>query len=251
MKSVKHLRQSAAHSSVANVEAIVFDCYGTVIDFGEPQFIAAMAEICDRQGLAADAVDLWRRFLRAARSLRAENTHRPLYRRYEEAWALQFERVFRQLGLRGDSRDATLYLKAKLAQAPAFVEAPPVIDALRPRYRLALLSNADDDFLLPCLEGNRLHFDTVVSSEQAAAIKPDPAIFLHLALALALEPERILYVGDNPIPDLLGARQAGLRVAWVNRYGQRRPPRVPPPDVKVKSLSELVPILHCRSGPQP
>jgi len=232
-----------ARNSLNGIKAVAFDAYGTVIDFGEPQFIAAIAEICDRQGLAVDAADVWRRFLRAARSLRAENTHQPLYRRYDEAWSLQFEKVFRQLGLKGDGRDAALYLKAKLANAPAFPEAPPVIDVLRVHYRLALLSNADDDFLLPCLESNGLHFDTIVSSEQAAAIKPDPAIFQHLAQALALEPERILYVGDNPIPDLLGARQAGLRVAWVNRYGYRRPRQVPPPDLKVKSLTELAPIL--------
>lgn len=229
--------------SVPGIQAVAFDAYGTVIDFGEPQFIAAMAEICERQGLAADVADVWRRFLRAARSLRAENTHRPSYRRFEEAWALQFQRVFAQLGLSGDGRDAALYLKAKLANAPAFPEAPPIIDALRSRYQLALLSNADDDFLLPCLERNRLHFDTIISSERAAAIKPDPAIFLHLALALELEPERILYVGDNPIPDLLGARQAGLRVAWVNRYRYRRPRRVPAPDIKVRTLLELAPIL--------
>jgi len=203
-----------------------------------------MAEICDRQGLEADAADVWRRFLRAARSLRAENTHLPLYRRYDEAWALQFERVFRQLRLKGDGWDAALYLKSKLANALAFPEARPVINALRPHYRLAVLSNADDDFLLPCLENNNLQFDIIVSSERAAAIKPDPAIFQHLALALELDdPQRILYVGDNPIPDLLGARQAGLQMAWVNRYGYRRPTKVPPPDIKVRSLSELVPIL--------
>ena len=238
MKSVSHLC-----SSVADIRAVAFDCYGTVIDFGEPQFIAAMAEICHRQGLDADAADLWRRFLRAAKALRSETSAQPVYRRYDEAWALQFQRVFRQLGHKGDSWQAAHYLKEKLAEAPAFSEAPQVIDALRPRYRVALLSNADDDFLQRCLERNGLHFDTIVSSERAGAIKPDPAIFQHLSLALELEPQRILYVGDNPIPDVLGGRQAGLRVAWVNRYGYRRPRTVPPPDIKVRSLSELVPLL--------
>src|SRR3990170_3580035 len=76
-KSASDLRQS-----VVSIEAVAFDCYGTVIDFGEPKFIQAMAEICDRQGLQADAADIWRRFLRVARALRAENTQRPLFRRY-------------------------------------------------------------------------------------------------------------------------------------------------------------------------
>ena len=228
---------------MANVRAVALDAYGTVIDFTEPDFIAAMAEICERQGLQADAADLWRRFLRAAYLLRAENHHQPVYRRYDEAWAIQFERVFRRLRLPGDAWGAALYLKQKLAAAPAFDEAYPVIEALRPHYRLALLSNADDDFLTACLERNGLQFDTVVTSEQARAIKPDPAIFLHLARRLDLPPDQVLYAGDNPIPDVLGPHQAGMRVAWVNRHGIRRPRRVPPPDLRVRSLSELAAIL--------
>lgn len=237
-KSASYLR-----SSVAGIKAVALDAYGTVINFTEPDFIATMAEICHRQGLEADAADLWRRFLRAAFHLRSENHRRPLYRRYDEAWAAQFQRVFQRLRLPGDPRDAALYLKGKLASAPAFEEAYAVIEALRPHYRLALLSNADDDFLSACLERNRLSFDIVVTSEQAGAIKPDPAIFHHLARRLGLPPEEILYVGDSPIPDLLGPRQAGMRVAWVNRAGQRRPRRVPPPDFRLRSLSELPPIL--------
>ncbi len=228
---------------MANIRAVAFDAYGTVIDFTEPDFIATMAEIADRQGLQADAADLWRRFLRAALAFRSENHHQPVYRRYDEAWAIQFERVFRRLRLPGDPWDAARFLKQKLAAAPAFDEAYPVIEALRPHYRLALLSNADDDFLTACLERNGLQFDTVVTSEQARAIKPDPAIFLHLARRLDLPPGQVLYAGDNPIPDVLGPHQAGMRVAWVNRHGIRRPRRVPPPDLRVRSLSELAAIL--------
>ena len=106
-KSVSHLC-----SSVANIKAVAFDAYGTIIDFTEPDFIATMAEICDRQGLKADAADLWRRFLRAALTFRSENHHQPVYRRYDEAWAIQFQHVFRRLNLPGDARAAAAYLKA-------------------------------------------------------------------------------------------------------------------------------------------
>ena len=203
-----------------------------------------MAEICDRQGLVADAADLWRRFLRVATAdLDSADRLRPPFRRYQEAWVGYFHRAFGQMGLKGDGRDAALYLKRRMAEASAFPETLPAIEALRPHYRLALLSNADDDFLLACLERNRLHFDPIVSSEEAGAIKPHPAIFERLTREMGLKPEQILYVGDNPWPDVLGGRQAGLRVAWVNRYRLRRPRQVPPPDIKVTSLAELVPFL--------
>ncbi len=237
-KSVSHLCLS-----VADVRAVAFDGYGTLFDFTEPDFIAAFAEICAQQGLDADAADLWRRFLRAALHFRSENHHAPVYRRYDEAWAVQFERVFRQLGLTGDAWAAAEFLREKLASAAAFPEVYPVLEALRPRYRLAVLSNADDDFLTAALARNNLRFDTVVTSEQAGAIKPDPAIFHHLTARLGLPPEQVLYAGDNPVPDVLGPRQAGLRVAWVNRAGLRRPRRVPPPDIRVRDLTELAGAL--------
>lgn len=241
LNSASHLRTSAVNFRA--VQVIAFDGYGTIFNFTEPDFIVTMAEVCDRQGLDADAADLWRRFLRAALHFRSENHHEPTYRRYDEAWAIQFERVFKRLRLPGDAWAAANHLKRRLADAPAFDEVHAVMEALRPHYRLALLSNADDDFLTACLARNHLEFETVLTSEQAGAIKPDPAIFLHLSRLLELPPEQILYVGDNPVPDVLGPSRAGMKSAWVNRFGLRKSRKAPHPDIRVRSLSELVPLL--------
>jgi putative hydrolase of the HAD superfamily len=118
-----------------------------------------------------------------------------------------------------------------------------VLAALRGRYRLAVLSNADNDFLFACLARNGLEFETVVTSEMAGAIKPDPAIFGFLVREMGLPREQILYVGDWPMPDVVGARRAGLPVAWLNRYGHTLPPEMPAPDLEIASLTELLPIL--------
>ena len=219
------------------------DAYGTVINFTEPDFIVAMAEICAAQGLEADAAELWRRFLRASYLMRSEHHHDPVYKRYDRAWADQFEYVFKRMRLQGDAWAAALQFKAALAGASAFPDAQPAIDALRPHYRLALLSNADDDFLMECLARNELRFDTVITSEQAEAIKPNPAIFHYLARKLDVPVGNVLYAGDNPIPDVLGPQRAGMMSAWVNRSGMRKPRNVPQPDVRVRSLEELVGLL--------
>ncbi len=57
-------------------------------------------------------------------------------------------------------------------------------------------------------------------------------------------------MGDNPVPDVLGPVRAGMKCAWVNRNGLRRPRKVPPPDIRVRSLSELLPILLPAKQPQ-
>ncbi len=236
-------RQSRKRLRPGEVKAVVFDAYGTVINFAEPDFIATMAEICDDQSLDADAGEVWRRFVRSSYVMGAEHHRAPVYRRYDEAWALQFERVFRQLRLDGDVGRATMTFKAALTDAPAFDDARPAIEAIGRHYEVALLSNADDDFLTSCLRRNGLRFKHILSSEEARAIKPNPAIFAEMARRLRLPPQDILYVGDSPIPDLLGSARAGMRVAWVNRDGYRKPRDIPFPDVRVKSLSELVAML--------
>jgi 2-haloalkanoic acid dehalogenase type II len=226
-----------------DVKAVVFDAYGTVINFTEPDFIATMAEICADQGLDGDAAELWKRFLRASYLMRSEHHHDPVYKRYDQAWADQFEHVFKRLRLPGDAWKAALYFKARLADAPAFEDAAPAIEAIGRRYKVALLSNADDDFLTACLARNNLSFKHVLTSEMAKAIKPNPAIFLKMARRLRLSPESILYAGDNPIPDVMGPQRAGMRSVWVNRDGLRKPRGMPQPDLRVRSLSELVAFL--------
>ena len=243
-------RRSSASKLASKIEVVAFDGYGTVINFTEPDFIVTMAEICAAQGLDADAAELWRRFLRASYLMRSEHHADPVYKRYDQAWADQFEYVFKRMRLAGDHWAAALQFKGALAGASAFLDAKPAIEALRPHYRLALLSNADDDFLGECLARNDLQFDTVVTSEQAEAIKPNPAIFEYLSRKLGVAPANVLYAGDNPIPDVLGPVRAGMKCAWVNRTGARKPRNVPQPDLRVRSLEELVGILVPQQEPQ-
>jgi 2-haloacid dehalogenase len=226
-----------------SIRSVAFDCYGTIVRFTTSDFIRTMAEIARAQGLEVDSEALWDRFVKAAFVFRGENVAMPAYRRYDEAWAFQFERAARELGFEGDGALAALHFKENLSQAEAYGEVAEVLEALRARYRLAILSNADADFLHACLARNGLEFEVVVSSEVAQALKPDPAIFAYLAGVLGLERHQILYVGDNPMPDIVGARQAGVPVAWLNRSGHPLPEDVPEPDVEVASLRDLLGVL--------
>jgi 2-haloacid dehalogenase len=226
-----------------SIRAVAFDCYGTIVRFSAPDFIRTMSEIAHAQGVDVDSEVLWDRFVQAALVFRGENVASPAYRRYEEAWAFQFERAARDLGFQGDGGLAARRLKEELSQAEAYGEAAEVLEALRGRYRLAILSNADEDFLHACLARNGLEFDVVVSSEAAQALKPDPVIFAYLAQKLGLAHHQILYVGDNPMPDIVGARRAGVPVAWLNRSGRPLPADMPDPDLQVGSLRDLVGVL--------
>lgn len=63
------------------------------------------------------------------------------------------------------------------------------------------------------------HFRFSVSALEVGVAKPDAAIFHHACERLGIEPGNVLHVGDDPLADVLGARDAGLRTVWLNRAG--------------------------------
>lgn len=58
-------------------------------------------------------------------------------------------------------------------------------------------------------------WDTMLCSEIIGWLKPDPRAFLELARTMELPPEEILYVGNSYSYDVLGARKAGMKAAWI------------------------------------
>jgi 2-haloalkanoic acid dehalogenase type II len=245
------------------LRAIAFDCYGTLVDFGDHGFQHAYDEVCRLQGLPCDGTALWDKWMdiwgRLARQPgggesppngpmlvvegRPLKGPPPAFHPYRVEWPAHFAQAFSELGLKGDAEAAYDHVRSRLVEAAAFPEARAAVEGLRARYRVALLSNADDDFLLPCLERNGIAFETVVSSESARVYKPHEAIFHGLAAELGLKPAEIMYVGDSHFADVLGAKHAGLRVAWLNREGHALPEGVPRPDLELRSLSDLADLL--------
>jgi putative hydrolase of the HAD superfamily len=114
------------------------------------------------------------------------------------------------------------------------------------RYQLALITDGSPERQRSKLEGLGLAdlFNIVVISDEIApdARKPDPRPFRIAAERLGLAPARIVYLGDNPLKDFLGARRAGLGSVRVRHPGGLHADREPPsdehaPDAEVDVLS--------------
>ncbi len=103
----------------------------------------------------------------------------------------------------------------------AYPDAVPALTALRGRgLRLAAVSNWD------CSLGTVLEraglaelLDGAVSSAEAGAPKPDPAIFVSALELVRCEPAEALHVGDTREEDVVGARAAGIRALLLDRDG--------------------------------
>lgn len=85
--------------------------------------------------------------------------------------------------------------------------------------------------------------DCLFVSDTFGGKKPDRPIFHAAAAHLGLPPAEILFVGDNPVVDVLGAQAAGMKAAWLHR-GQPWPEELAGgPDFVIASLGELAGFL--------
>jgi putative hydrolase of the HAD superfamily len=142
---------------------------------------------------------------------------------HEGAWLLYMQAIFEVAGI--SQGDAALAAQATKREHERFNLWRKVPDGLIPGLRraraagvrLGIVSNSEGA-LMALLDrvGLSEHFETVVDSGLEGVRKPDPAIF-RLALArMGIGPEGVLYAGDIPEVDVVGARAAGLEAVLID-----------------------------------
>ena len=156
-----------------------------------------------------------------------------------QAHLISLERTFEKLGRRVSFEHYVHGLFDVFADAPLYEDVKPALAGLE-SYRTGVISNADEDHLNIALRKNNLSFPVVVSSESARAYKPAPGIFHEALRLIGSRPDETLYVGDSQDDDIVGARRAGIKIAWLNRKGEALKPNIPQPDYEISSLQEVV-----------
>jgi putative hydrolase of the HAD superfamily len=78
-----------------------------------------------------------------------------------------------------------------------------------------------------------------VTAVDAGVAKPARPIFDAAVAKAGVRPDEILHVGDHPETDIEGAKQAGMRTAWINRTEEAWPDHLDEPDVIVTTITEL------------
>jgi HAD superfamily hydrolase (TIGR01549 family) len=166
----------------------------------------------------------------------------------------RFVRTFRRLGLDEDqaAQLATEFSRVHMAGVRRVTSAPDerawAVRRLAPFYRLGLLSNFDDsqtgrEVLLDT--GTAHLFEAVIISADVGLRKPNPRIFERILTMLDLAPGEILFVGDTPEHDVLGANRAGMRTAWISAGKGALSEGIPAPDFVINDLAELPALLGC------
>lgn len=90
---------------------------------------------------------------------------------------------------------------------------------LKSNYKLGLLTNGPSDIQWEKIEalGFDKHFDAIIVAGDVGIYKPDVRVFELLLTKLSVAANHSLFVGDAYDADILGAQQAGMHTAWINR----------------------------------
>lgn len=234
------------------IRAIVFDVYATLFHNEQDLWHETFVRIVREQRLAIQPFGFYTRWRAHERGFRQRRVNLKTleqvqpFETYEQAWRDCFVKVFAETGLPGDPQRAVERCLEGQATRELYPDTLPMFEALAGRYKLAVLSNADAGYLKTLLERDGIYrqLNAVLSSEEAREYKPCPGPFREVLRRLAVDADEALYVGDTLLDDVLGAKNVGMRAAWLNRARAAADPGMPTPDATISGLGLLPFVLR-------
>ena len=223
-----------------DVDALVFDAYGTLFDVHS---VTALAETL-APGRGTVLSQLWRtkqlEYTWLTSLMTSQAAPRPDFAAVT-AKALDF--ALAALGITLASGDRSRLQGAYLTLAP-FADVTAALARLAPRPRW-ILSNGTLAMLEPLVKSTGLdaHLDGVLSVDAAGVYKPSPRVYQLAVDRLRLPPARIGFVSSNGW-DAIGAKAFGFTSFWINRASAPVDRHGPEPDRIISTLADLPPLLR-------
>ena len=216
-------------------EWVSFDCYGTLVDW-ETGIAAAIGKVLDAHDMGRSKAEILALYADIEPGVQAAQpflSYRDVLRGVMEAVGarLDFQCTESELDCLNDS----------LPHWPVF---PEVVDALRTlstRYKLAIISNVDDDLFAGTANALGVDFQVVVTSQQVGCYKPDLRGFHAASDRMGVSRQAWLHVAESLYHDVGPANRLGVTSVWVNRAGRGGATRHTDavPDLVVPNLAAL------------
>jgi 2-haloacid dehalogenase len=233
---------------VSAVRALVFDVFGTVVDWRSG--VAGRARTLLGPGVDTEALtDAWRgRYVPSMDRVR----------RGEQPWTslddlhrASLDELLAEFGVPETPEDVRAELVLAWHRLDPWPDSVDGLTRLRRDRVVASLSNGNVSLLVDMARHGGLPWDTVLSAELFGHYKPDAEVYEGAARLLGLAPDQVLMVAAH-LDDLAAARACGLRTAYVHRPREHGPSAPRPPatdpraDFTVESLTELAERLDHR-----
>jgi 2-haloacid dehalogenase len=224
-----------------DVRALVFDVFGTVVDWRAGvvrESRRLLGDVVDAEALA----DAWRgRYVPSMERVRRGELP---WTCLDDLHRASLDELLTELGVPDVPEPVRSELVLAWHRLDPWPDSVAGLTRLKARHVIASLSNGNVALLVDMAKHGGLPWDTVLSAELFGHYKPDPAVYDGAARLLGLPPERVLMVAAHT-SDLAAARARGLRTAYVHRPAEHGPAATPPPaedpeaDISVSSLTAL------------
>ena len=204
------------------VKALVFDVFGTVVDWRsgvaralKPFLVAHGRPEMDPFALA----DAWRKQYQPA--MEEVRSGRREFTRLDVLHRENLEKVIKAAGIEAAPADLDALNLAWHALDP-WPDVLLGLYRLKRKFFLAPLSNGNILLLANMAKRAGLPWDAILGAEPARAYKPDPRAYLNTAEILGIQPHELCLVAAHN-GDLRAARKAGLATAFIPRPTEHGP----------------------------
>lgn len=205
---------------------LTFDCYGTVADWNT----------CMSGALAGVAGNDAGRLLAAYHQAELQIEAGP-WRPYREVLTTGLARAAAREHITLPPGGEEAFVRA-WPDMPLFGDAGPALAALREQgWRLAFLTNCDDDLFATTRTRMPVPFDEWVTAEEVRSYKPDLAHFRRFAEKTGATAANWIHVANSWVHDMMPAARMGLRSVWVDRDLTGHPAKLA--DRRVTSMRRL------------
>jgi 2-haloacid dehalogenase len=229
-----------------SVRALVFDVFGTVVDWRSGIAREVRALLGSRVADADAFADAWRGEYQGA--MEAVRSGAIAFCKLDVLHRRNLDRVLDAWGIAAGVDDATrVQLNLAWHRLDAWPDVTPALLRLRQRHRLAPCSNGNISLMVDLARRNGFPWDAILGAEIARDYKPKPAVYLSAAEAFDLAPQEVVMVAAHS-SDLAAAARCGLRTAFVARPDEHGPGTgetraAQAVDYEVASFAELADLL--------
>lgn len=231
---------------IKNTKKAIFFDFGDTLASTDPPYIFRIASGFRRAGYDISDIDFEHAYLRA--DFEIFKTHQSQGSMNSSQYnSLFFPLLCKALDIKEDPDDVRANIRKNTTPRRFYRNALPgtqkLLNYLKQKgYILGIISNNDGYTNRKCKDVD-IHrfFDIIADSTNIGYVKPDPRIFHHVLDELGLDPEDCLHVGDLYGADVLGAKNAGIEVVWLNYRGINIMNDTE--TVQIKELTELIELL--------
>jgi 2-haloacid dehalogenase len=243
-----------ANRRLADVRALIFDVFGTLVDW-RTSIAREARDILSPLGIAIDwdaFADQWRAQYQPA--MEDVRSGRLPFSKLDALHRRNLDIVLSEAGLGRVDEGTRVNLNLAWHRLDAWPDVRPGLSRLRAKFLVAPCSNGNISLMVNLARRNELLWDAILGAELARDYKPKPEVYLTAAAAFDCKPGETMMVAAHS-SDLAAAAAIGLRTAFIARpdehgrgLGERAATVLV--DVSAANLMDLADALHCPTFPE-